>query len=462
MTHPHLGLTMTESTIDLADALNQGCICQTLQPELLQRQLAKDATLQALVPTLQQSHPHLFSSTVVFLQERAFHAMARTVQAIERVTQLPGWQTQVLGNAATDWPDHGLAGAFMGYDFHIGADGPQLIEVNTNAGGAFLNAALARAQAACCAEMDAGWTPYRDMRTLEDDFFAMFRSEWQRQRGDLPLRQVAIVDDTPASQYLAPEFALARAMFESRGVSACIADATMLQWRDGRLWDGDRAIDLVYNRVTDFDLSDPSHTAMASAWRSGAVVLTPDPRTYALRARKSHLVLLSDANALQALGATADDTETLLAHVPRCLDVDASNAAALWEDRRHWFFKPHSGFGSRAVYRGDKLTKRVWESIVQGGYIAQSLVTPGTRSVALAPADAPLKFDIRAYTYNGRVQLLAARMYQGQTTNFRTPGGGFAPVVVVSPTHAQAVQKVLDQLHHSNCANTGLACSTTP
>jgi len=26
------------------------------------------------------------------------------------------------------------------------------------------------------------------------------------------------------------------------------------------------------------------------------------------------------------------------------------------------------------------------------------------------------------------VLLYAARMYQGQTTNFRTPGGGFAPV----------------------------------
>jgi hypothetical protein len=26
------------------------------------------------------------------------------------------------------------------------------------------------------------------------------------------------------------------------------------------------------------------------------------------------------------------------------------------------------------------------------------------------------------------VQLVCARLYQGQTTNFRTPGGGFAPV----------------------------------
>jgi len=26
------------------------------------------------------------------------------------------------------------------------------------------------------------------------------------------------------------------------------------------------------------------------------------------------------------------------------------------------------------------------------------------------------------------VQFITARLYQGQTTNFRTPGGGFAPV----------------------------------
>jgi hypothetical protein len=40
------------------------------------------------------------------------------------------------------------------------------------------------------------------------------------------------------------------------------------------------------------------------------------------------------------------------------------------------------------------------------------------------------KFDIRAYTYRGKVLLLAARMYQGQTTNFRTVGGGFAPILI--------------------------------
>jgi hypothetical protein len=40
------------------------------------------------------------------------------------------------------------------YDFHLAAAGPKLIEVNTNAGGAILNAPLARAQRACCAEIE--------------------------------------------------------------------------------------------------------------------------------------------------------------------------------------------------------------------------------------------------------------------------------------------------------------------
>jgi hypothetical protein len=41
------------------------------------------------------------------------------------------------------------------------------------------------------------------------------------------------------------------------------------------------------------------------------------------------------------------------------------------------------------------------------------------------------KVDVRLYTYDGRLLLAAARLYQGQTTNFRTEGGGFAPVFFI-------------------------------
>ena len=55
-------------------------------------------------------------------------------------------------------------------------------------------------------------------------------------------------------------------------------------------------------------------------------------------------------------------------------------------------------------------------------------MTPGERKVSEGDAGQAMKFDLRAYTYEGSVMWLAARLYQGQTTNFRTVGGGFAPV----------------------------------
>ena len=105
-------------------------------------------------------------------------------------------------------------------------------------------------------------------------------------------------------------------------------------------------------------------------------------------------------------------------------------AERFWAERKRWFFKPPAGFGGRAAYRGDKLTKRVFEEILHGGYIAQEIVPPSEHVVAVGDGEQRMKVDIRCYVYDGRIQLVAARLYQGQTTNFRTPGGGFAPVFV--------------------------------
>jgi hypothetical protein len=98
---------------------------------------------------------HLFSNVPVFLPEAGVGEMLRVVHAVEAATRLPGYRHAVL-SLALDIARHdfGPVGVFMGYDFHLAADGPRLIEVNTNAGGAFLNALLAKAQRACCKEVE--------------------------------------------------------------------------------------------------------------------------------------------------------------------------------------------------------------------------------------------------------------------------------------------------------------------
>lgn len=306
---------------------------------------------------------------------------------------------------------------FFGYDFHLAVDGPKLIEINTNAGGALLNTCLLRAHGETAAA-----------ERIEQEIVAMFRAEWQLERGDAPLTRIAIVDENPAAQYLAPEFEFFRRLFERNGIAAVIADPAELL-RDGeRLRYRGEVVDLVYNRLTDFALEAAVNADLQAVFAAGGVVVTPHPRAHALYADKRNLMLLSDPVALSELGVPAATQEILLAGIPRTVAVTAAQGEQFWSTRKNWFFKPAAGFGSRATYRGDKLTKRVFEEILQGGYIAQEIVPPSTQTLLVSGVAQDMKLDVRCYTYAARIQLVAARLYQGQTTNFRTPGGGFAPV----------------------------------
>jgi hypothetical protein len=417
-----------------AELLNRGCVCRPLDPDRLHRELDAEPSLQGLYENIAQTRPHLFSATAVFISREHFDRIRSLVSAVERVIGLPGYREGALRNAPQIARlDHGPLGAFLGFDFHVASRSPQLIEINTNAGGALLNLLLAGAQRACCREMFTAFRPTADLKSLEKIFIDMFSQEWRRQRGEVPLGRVAIIDDDPAGQYLYPEMRLFEWMFARFGSEAVIADARELIWREGHLWHGRDPVDLVYNRLTDFYLEDPAHAAVRAAYENGTVVLTPHPRAHALYADKQNLVTLSDESALISVGVPADVRAILTAAIPHTEAVTTKRAETLWAERRKYFFKPSAGYGSKAAYRGDKLTRRVWQEIVQGNYVAQALVAPSERRVELDSSESDLKLDVRAYVYGGAIQLLAARLYEGQTTNFRTPGGGFAPVFVVDP-----------------------------
>ncbi|GAA3958520.1 hypothetical protein GCM10022278_16140 [Allohahella marinimesophila] len=355
--------------------------------------------------------------------------MREVIAAVEQVVKCPPYRDTVMQWAPETASHYSAArGVFMGFDFHMGEQGPQLIEINTNAGGGFLNAALLRAQQACCGATDP--VP-RHGQALDAAFVAMFEAEWglQREHGD-PLVRIAIVDEAPSEQYLYPEFELAKRLFKRHGIDAVIADPSELVLDQGRLSYQSLPVDLVYNRLTDFALVEPQHAVLRAAWLSDAALFTPHPRAHALYADKRNLTVLSDSITLASWGIDPSCIDTLQAGVPLTVPVGGSNAEDLWQRRKSLFFKPAAGYGSKAAYRGDKLTRRVWDEIRRGDYVAQARVAPSERTLQVDGQSTALKLDIRAYAYAGALQLLAARLYQGQTTNFRTPGGGFAAVFV--------------------------------
>jgi hypothetical protein len=95
------------------------------------------------------------------------------------------------------------------------------------------------------------------------------------------------------------------------------------------------------------------------------------------------------------------------------------------------FLKPSKGYGSKAVYRGDKLIRRVLGEILQSDYVTQTLVQPSERQLEIENEIVDFKLDLRHYVYKGLTLLISARLFQGQTTNFSIPVDGFAQVMVV-------------------------------
>jgi hypothetical protein len=406
------------------------CQCPTLDLGRLPEVLGADPEAAAVLPLIQERCPHVLAAAPVFASRGQLARMGALVRAIESVVRLPAYREHVLATApaiARHDPG-GPRGVLCGFDFHLRDEALALIEINTNAGGLMLNVLLARGQRACCEAMRGMMPDAAGIAALERRVVDMFREEWRLGGAARPLRHVVIVDAAPRQQFLYPDFLLFQRLFQRAGLRAGIADPAELGLADGALWHEGERVDLVYNRLTDFMLEQPANATLRAAYLGRAALITPHPQAHALYADKRNLAVLTDQQLLTSLGVPPATRELLLAGIPATEVVSAARAGALWRERRRLFFKPASGFGSRAVYRGDKLTRRVWQEILAGQYVAQQLAPAGERAVAAGGAPAVLKFDVRNYVYGGEVLWLAARLYQGQATNMRTPGGGFAPV----------------------------------
>ena len=173
---------------------------------------------------------------------------------------------------------------------------------------------LQRAQAACCDEVQRLLPPPQAADRFEVDIVAMFQQEWALSGRSGPLRTIAIVDESPQSQFLYPEFELfascSCSMVACRGVRPI---RTALA--DGALRYQGEAIDMVYNRLTDFYLVRPAPCACGVPGRTGGAHAAPAGAC--LYADKRNLMVLSDASALQTMGLPAHDAMTLARWCPK-------------------------------------------------------------------------------------------------------------------------------------------------
>jgi len=353
----------------------------------------------------------------VALQRKDLRLMIKLARLLHKLSENRVYQA-LLADDLTETArlNPGHYSVMMGFDFHLTETGPKLIEVNTNAGGFWF---------ACLAANP--WGQDFDGR-IGERLLASFLTEYALFKGAAGRpTTLAIIDEHPESQFLYPEMQAFASLFKRAGINAVIADPGQLRLENDALYLGEQRVDMIYNRHCDFYLQTPAMAAIKAAWLAKQVCLSPNPHSYGLLADKRRMTLWSDPERLRGLDLSPDELKLLAATVPSTRLLATLPPEQAWQTRKHWVFKPDTGYASRGVYVGGKLTTGKLAQLDPRCTLIQEWVPP---SLSRYDDELPFKTDYRLFAYKNRILGISARLYQGQVTNLRTPNGGFAKVIV--------------------------------
>ncbi len=350
------------------------------------------------------------------LSFKDFRKMVRLVRLLQKIGENRLYrnylESRLPANARFDPGHHSV---MMGYDFHLGDAGPKLIEVNTNAGGLWYARLTYRPQATGF----SGRFGSRLLATFLDDY-ALFRQKPGARPGFL-----VTVDETPEQQPLYPEMQVFARMFLQAGIDAAIASPEAIRPEAGGLFLEDRRIDMIYNRHCDFYLQTDAMKIIRDAWLRRQVCLSPNPHTYGLLADKKRMILWSQPELMRSFGLGEREAALLSETIPETRPLHSLTSEEAWRTRKQWVFKPDTGYASRGVYVGEKLTRHKFAELEQADTLLQRRIEP---SLTQGREGEQFKTDYRLFTYRERLLGLTARIYHGQVTNLRTENGGFAKV----------------------------------
>ncbi|MBE9562474.1 MAG: hypothetical protein IMF12_06390, partial [Proteobacteria bacterium] len=244
--------------------------------------------------------------------------------------------------------------------------------------------------------------------------------------GSKPSR-IAIIDDEPENQFFFPEMQeFAKIFIEDLKVPTDIIDPSKLENKNNKLFYNGKQIDMIYNRHCDFYLETLPH--IKAAYLSNNVCLTPNPKIYELLADKQRMIIWSNLDMLLELGLDILTAKFIVSIVPESYLLANLAVEKIWNERKQWVFKPINKFGSRGVIVGSSLRRNRFNNLSTKDTLVQRLVKPSVTDCD--EYKKPMKTDIRVFAYRDKILGVGARLYQGQVTNFKAEGSGYAPVYV--------------------------------
>ncbi len=360
--------------------------------------------LNARYPNLGASglsiNPHLISGQKITLPGQTWTQIQNFVQKIFALRQSAEYRDFLKPQAP--FPEQKNYAIAMSYDFHLDANlKPKLIEVNTNASFLFLGHEL------------------NQFLQVETPGFSGFTEIAENMRSEIRLlgkpeiKTLAIVDDQPEQQKLYLEFLVAQKVFQDLGWTADIKDRRQIL--------GTENYDFIYNRCTDFYFTEPESAGLKELYVKNKSCLSPHPMEYFMMADKRRMGDWLNPIFTNQLGAAVDV-------IPKSFVITESNRDQIWTERKKYFLKPTTQFGSKRVYKGESISRKTYELLENNLFLAQELLPAPEVTVETAGGAHKFKYDLRVYAYQGKAQFAMARLYNGQVTNAQTPFGGFAAV----------------------------------
>ncbi len=307
--------------------------------------------------------------------------------------------------------DPGNKAIAMSYDVHWDQQNQKikLIEVNTNAAFLFLSEALYMS-----AELPQPVPGFHIKNLIQCCENEIRLSNTKKSRTLNSPKRVAVNDENPQQQKLFIEFLFVQYFLQFHGWDCEITDYRKIDLKN---------FDLVYNRFTDFYFNSEESQALKKAFLDGTTTFSPNPFEYFLLADKQRMIDWHQAQFLNFSEEFKKYHKVILDYVPRADLFSTIENEIIWTERKKYFFKPKSSFGSKLSYKGSSISRKFFDGLPREEMIRQEFIP--APEVTFSDGQT-FKYDLRLYAYQGELQSVVARIYQGQVTNLQTKNGGFA------------------------------------
>ncbi len=428
-THAHIDAALRRRDL----VFGGRALCTVLRPRLsTPREIA---SLQSRIRPLMRAMKRAYAAA---MEEPAFREQFG----------LLGWEETLLADApGYDWPSPTSRLDFF-YVPGTGQLGLTEYNAETPAGAAY-NDALTDAFLDAPAVREFART--YEIMTLPSlpGVVGSILAAWQEFSGSRRAPRIAILDwdDVPTRT----EFELYRRRFEEMGIEAEIDDPRRCEYRDGKLWQGGKPVDLIYKRVLISELIETCGLEhdVVRAVRDRAVCLADGFRCKILHKKASLAVLSDEANAARF---TPDELEAIHDCIPWTRVVQERNTTyngetidlVPWmvEEKDHLVLKPNDEYGGKGITLGWTVNGTEWENAIKDALAEPFIVQ---RKVAIPSEPFPSWSDGRLHvidrmldtapfiSHGDYMEGMLTRLSTSALLNVTAGGGSTVPTLVVQP-----------------------------